>query len=70
MDKDIFYFVINYIGYLGGVVWMPLLGYMLGQGIESLIVLNKKPVFGGFLGALVGLGLWIIFILPKLEYLL
>ena len=70
MDSDIIFFIINYVGYLGGVIWMPILGYMVGQGIESLIVLNKKPAVGGFLGALAGLGFWVIFILPRLDYLL
>jgi hypothetical protein len=70
MGTDYIFFFINYVGYLGGVIWMPVLGYYLGQGIESLIVLNKKPVVGGFLGALAGLFLWIIFVLPRLDYLL
>jgi len=69
MDNDYINFFINYVGYLGGVVWMPILGYLIGQGIESLIFLNKKPVVGGFLGALVGLGFWIIFLLPRLNFL-
>ncbi len=69
MDPDYIFFFINYVGYLGGVLWMPALGYLLGQGIESVIFLNKKPVIGGFLGALAGLAFWLIFILPKLNYL-
>jgi hypothetical protein len=69
MGTDYLFFFINYVGYLGGVIWMPILGYFIGQGIESLIVLNKKPVVGGFLGALGGLVFWIIFILPRLDYL-
>lgn len=69
MGTDYLFFFINYVGYLGGVIWMPALGYLLGQGVESLIVLNKKPVIGGFLGALAGLGFWIIFVLPRLDYL-
>jgi hypothetical protein len=69
MGTDFIFFFINYVGYLGGVVWMPILGYLIGQGLESLIFLNKKPVVGGILGALVGLGAWIIFVLPRLDYL-
>lgn len=69
MDADFIFFFINYIGYLGGVVWMPILGYLLGQGIESLIFGGKKQRVGGFLGTIVGLGLWFIFALPRLDYL-
>ena len=69
MGTDFIFFFINYVGYLGGVVWMPFIGFLLGQAIESAIFLNKKPVAGGFLGALVGLVIWLIFFLPKLVYL-
>lgn len=67
MRRDLIYIFINYVGYLGGVIWIPVLGYLIGQGIESVIFLSKKPVVGGFLGAVVGLLIWIIFILPRVN---
>jgi hypothetical protein len=69
-DGDFIFLFLNYVGYLGGVIWMPILGYLIGQGIESLIYGGKKQSAGGILGGLAGLGFWLIFILPRLKHIL
>jgi hypothetical protein len=68
-NVNIIDFFIKYVGFWGGVVWMPILGYLLGEMLESLLSGGKKPTKGGGLGLLVGLGFWVLLILPRLLYL-
>jgi hypothetical protein len=64
---DFIYYFINYVGYWGGVVWMPILGYFFGELIESLLLRSKKQKTGGLLGAVVGLVFWIVMISPRIA---
>jgi hypothetical protein len=69
VNVNIIDFFIKYVGFWGGAVWMPILGYLLGEMLESLLSGGKKPTKGGGLGLLVGLGFWVLLILPRLLYL-
>ena len=66
---NIISFIINYVGFWGGIVWMPILGYIFGEIFESLLKGGKKPTKGGILGVLVGLVLWLFMISPRLAAL-
>jgi len=66
---DWVYYFIYYVGYWGGIVWMPILGYYVGELFESFLLAGKKPKSGGILGAVVGLVFWFAMISPRLTSL-
>jgi hypothetical protein len=66
---NIISFIINYIGYWGGIVWMPYLGFIFGEMFESLLSGGKEPTKSGVIGLFVGLILWLIMVFPRLAAL-
>ena len=69
MDVNIISFIIKYVGFWGGIIWMPILAYILGEIFESLLRGGKEPTKGGVLGIFVGLIFWLIMMSPKLAAL-
>lgn len=57
----------------GGAIWMPIVGWFIGKAIEKDFFPPQdvvKPNLGGIIGAIIGLAIWLVFVLPNLGKLL
>jgi hypothetical protein len=62
-------YLLFFIGCLGGAIWMPIVGWIIGQIFvkKEKALQNVKPVLGGIIGAIIGFVIWLVYVLPNLS---